>query len=79
LEVDFVLDRGNQRLALLEAKATRTPMPGDAQSLLRLAGSIKRYQVQSWLVHGGGQPREVVAAGVRPATIHQIPRILDAG
>ena len=28
LEVDFVLDNGNRRLTLIEAKATRTPMPG---------------------------------------------------
>ena len=29
LEVDFVVDEGNRRLLLFEAKATRTPMPDD--------------------------------------------------
>jgi len=37
LEVDFVVDEGNRRLLLIEAKATRTPMPDDGRSLTRLA------------------------------------------
>jgi len=40
LEVDFVVDAGNRRLLLIEAKATRTPMPDDGRSLMRLAKAI---------------------------------------
>ena len=42
LEVDFVVDEGDRRLLLIEAKATRTPMPDDARSLARLAAAMKR-------------------------------------
>lgn len=31
---------GNRRLLLIEAKATRTPMPGDARNLARLAAAL---------------------------------------
>ena len=51
LEVDFVLDQGNGHLALVEAKATRTPMPDDARSLRRLARSIGGYTSSAYLVH----------------------------
>jgi predicted AAA+ superfamily ATPase len=50
LEVDFVLDNGNRRLTLIEAKATRTPMPGDAAPLERLAAGIKNYRCERLLV-----------------------------
>ena len=56
LEVDFVVDEGNRRLTLLEAKATRTPMPSDANALVRLADSIKGYTTTSFLVHGRPAP-----------------------
>jgi hypothetical protein len=42
LEVDFVVDEGNRRLLLLEAKATRTPVPDMARPLARLAGAVGR-------------------------------------
>ena len=35
---------------LIEAKATRTPMPGDARSLSRLADAIKAYRCSSFEV-----------------------------
>lgn len=51
LEVDFVVDQGDRRLVLLEAKATKTPLPQMAVSLARLAGGIGRYTSQSFLIH----------------------------
>jgi len=52
LEVDFVVDEGDRRLLLIEAKATRTPMPDDARSLTRLAEAMKRRCVpQAAVVH----------------------------
>ena len=40
LEVDFMVDIGNRRLVLIEAKATRTPMPDDARPIARLLPSL---------------------------------------
>lgn len=40
LEVDFIVDEGNRRLLLIEAKATHTPVPDDARSLKRLATAM---------------------------------------
>lgn len=51
LEVDFVLDKGNRHLILLEAKATQTPMPDDARTMIRLANAIKGYSIDKLLVH----------------------------
>lgn len=62
LEVDFVVDEGNRRLVLIEAKATRTPMPADARSLVRLASSIRDYMTTSFLVHGRSPPDDKLAS-----------------
>ncbi len=53
LEVDFLLDLGNRRLLLMEAKATATPRPDDAKSLLRLRRAITDYEVTAHVVHAG--------------------------
>jgi hypothetical protein len=45
LEVDFLVDLGNRRLALIEAKAPRTPTPQAADPLVRLDRAIKGYDV----------------------------------
>lgn len=42
LEVDFVVEVGNRKLLLIEAKATSTPRPEDAASLLRLMTVAKQ-------------------------------------
>src|SRR5215831_16078327 len=60
LEVDFVLPLGDRRLALLEVKASQTVAPQMSRSLERLSTSIKRYQTDMLLVHGG---KESNAAG----------------
>lgn len=55
LEVDFVVPHGPQRLALIEAKATRTPAPAMAQSLRRLADAVSGSTIKTTclLVHSG--------------------------
>ncbi len=53
LEVDFVIDRGNGRLTLIEVKATRTPTPNAASPLRRLSKAIAGYETTAWLVHDG--------------------------
>lgn len=62
LEVDFIVDTGDRRLLLIEAKATRTPMPDDARSLVRLGRGIARHSVTSFLVHAPGASRAVTTA-----------------
>ena len=71
LEVDFVVPQGDGRLLLLEAKATRTPMPAMAGSMQRLASAMKNYQTRCCLLHlparhETGLP---LAVGVRPAIL----------
>jgi predicted AAA+ superfamily ATPase len=51
LEVDFIVDHGDLRLSLLEAKATRSPSPADAGNLLRLSRAVERYDVRQFVVH----------------------------
>jgi hypothetical protein len=51
LEVDFVVPMGDDRLLLIEAKASRTATPSMAAPLLRLATAAKRYQTELFLVH----------------------------
>lgn len=51
LEIDFLLDLGGRRLAMIEAKATRTPRPRDAEPLQRLDRAIRHYAVRRFVVH----------------------------
>jgi len=53
LEVDFLVDRGNNKLLLLEVKASRTPKPGDAGPMLALKKNIQKHDVSAWVVHTG--------------------------
>jgi len=78
LEVDFVIDLGNRRLALVEAKASRTVRPDMARPLLRLAKAIAGYRLSRCVVHRASRSRAPTAAlcpGVKalPATaVHEL-------
>lgn len=73
LEIDFVVPSGNGRVRLVEAKATRTPLPGMAQPMLRLAGALERNalhagRIDCVLVHRAARGKDVssaLAPGVR--------------
>jgi len=75
LEVDFLVPLGEARLVLLEAKATRTPVPAMAKCLTRLAKSIKKYSTVGYVV---SQPRETkkdfaaLCPGVQSVTVGQL-------
>lgn len=60
LEVDFVVPRGENRLALIEAKATQTPAPGMAKPLLQLMRAVESYEVTAHIVH---QPTRAAVPG----------------
>ena len=68
LEVDFIVPRGENRLTLIEAKATRTPQVSMAKSLRQLLSAIKGHETDAFVVH---QPARsdtvapVLATGVR--------------
>lgn len=80
LEVDFLVDLGNRKLALLEAKATRTPNPGLARPLAALAKNTGSYEARSWLVHsatGEAAKPSALLPGVRSIGIESLGSILD--
>jgi len=51
LEVDFVVPRGDRRLFLIEAKASRTVTPQMGESLARLGKVTSDYGIDSVVVH----------------------------
>lgn len=52
LEVDLLVPLGNKRLALIEAKASRTVRPLDAEPIIRLEkAALKKYALESFVVH----------------------------
>jgi hypothetical protein len=53
LEVDFIVPLGGKTLALIEAKATRTPRPAMAKTMERLAQSMGGYDIRRLLVIEG--------------------------
>jgi hypothetical protein len=62
LEVDFVVPAGGKRIALMEAKASRTVRPAQAAPLLRLAAAMKGYQTRSVLIHRSGREKSATRA-----------------
>jgi predicted AAA+ superfamily ATPase len=66
LEVDFVVDQGAGRLLLIEAKATRTPMPDDSRSLARLMTATGPRTVQRAAVVHADTTEHSTPAPIRP-------------
>jgi predicted AAA+ superfamily ATPase len=80
LEVDFVVPLGGARLALIEAKASRTVRPGDARPLERLTAAVSRYRTRGFVVHRAGKTRPATSAlspGTRALTLADLLRELD--
>lgn len=81
LEVDFLVDLGGRRLALIEAKATKTPLPRAAEPLQRLASAIKGYDVKRYVVHrkpNGQRNMSALAPGVKALTVDRLGEIWRA-
>ncbi len=75
LEVDFVVPAGGRRLLLVEAKASRTVMPGMAGSVRRLSAAITGHEVEGYVVHQ--PPAETaglsaLAPGVRAVGLREL-------
>ena len=77
LEIDFLVDRGNNELLLLEVKASRTPKPFDAAPMLSLKKNIKGRDVSAWLVHAGsGDEPSVLCEGAGAISINALNAVL---
>lgn len=82
LEVDLVVPVAHGRLALVEAKATRTVTPRMADPLDRLAKAVSRYTVSRFLVHRASpkEPRFTgLRAGVRAVGVEDLLRFMEKG
>ncbi len=81
LEVDFLLDLGDRRLALIEAKATRTPTPHMAEPLSRLEKSIKNYEIRRFVVHRalpGRRSLHTLSPGVKALSLDRLADLWHA-
>jgi uncharacterized protein len=68
LEVDFVVPRGDNRLTIIETKATRTPRSNMAKPLRQLLSAIDIYKTEAFVVHQKAKSDVVtpaLAPGVR--------------
>ena len=75
LEVDFILDEGNARLSLIEAKASKSPLPKSAHSLQRLGGAVDRYAVRKFVAHRAqeeGQNLTTLRPGVKAVPLNRL-------
>jgi len=75
LEVDFVVPGGDQKLILLEAKASRTVWPETAESLSRLSKVISNYKVDRFLIYRPSKGKESISAlrpGIKALSIEKL-------
>lgn len=79
LEVDFIVEQGDRRLLLIEAKATRTPTPEMGRSMGRLAIAAAAYKTTCRLVHQpvGQSFPNVLSPQVRTSSIEDLLKSLE--
>ncbi|MCX5810854.1 MAG: ATP-binding protein [Proteobacteria bacterium] len=80
LEVDFIVPSGNQRLLFIQAKASRTVVPGMAEPLERLAGASTHYQIGKYLIHRESKERfqtTALKSGVKALPVSQLGSVLS--
>lgn len=80
LEVDFIVP-AHPGLVLIEAKASRTPLPAMAESLVRLRVAMDQPDTTAVLVHRTTQGTPAAAAlrpGVRAVNVDQLLTMLSA-
>jgi predicted AAA+ superfamily ATPase len=80
LEVDFLIPVRDKRLAVIEAKASRTIKPSDAASIERLEkAALKAYRTDSFIVHMPAQELIGISAlhkGIRAGSYDDIRRMI---
>jgi uncharacterized protein len=79
LEADLLVPLGARHVALIEARASRTVHPRDAESLLRWKRSLDGYAVDLYVVHprsAQDPPWAVVAEGARAVGVERLSEIV---
>ena len=79
LEVDFLVPKKGGRLAMIEAKATRTVRPEAAEALTRLKTAVSGNPVEAFLIHlpaATGPSFSAVRPGVKAMTYRDIPKMV---
>lgn len=79
LEIDLVVPHGPERLLLIEAKSSKTPVPAMAKPLRQLADSMPKHRSDCMVVHGGTAADgagTALAPGVKAVTLIQLLRLL---
>ena len=76
LEVDFVIPIAGRKLFLLEAKASKTPLPKMVEPIERLKKCLKGVHTDSFLIyqassHVGEAAIEALAPGVKALPLHR--------
>lgn len=66
LEIDFVVPLGDDQIALVEAKASRTVHPQDADALVRVQRSVKNDRAHAYVVHRDSRSKTPEGLGIRP-------------
>ena len=72
LEVDFVVPETAARLTLIEAKATRTPRPSDAEPIRRLGRAVGSRSVRGIVVHRGTDEQPALLLGTTAVPITKL-------
>jgi predicted AAA+ superfamily ATPase len=72
LEVDFVVPEAATRLLLIEAKATRTPRPEDAEPIVRLGRAVGRRTVRGLVVHRGAESQPALRPGAEAVPLAEL-------
>jgi predicted AAA+ superfamily ATPase len=80
LEVDFLVPRGDQKIILLEVKASRTVWPETAESLSRLSKVASNYKVDQFLIYRPSKGKESISAlrpGIKALSIEKLLSVLS--
>lgn len=83
LEVDFIAPAANERLLIIEAKATRSLKPEMGVSLNKLARSVSRYKTEKYVVHlnppdGGKGEFHGLCPGIKAVPVSEISSVFSA-
>jgi len=76
LEVDFVVPETAARLLLVEAKATKSPRPGDGEPIARLSRSMGRRSVRGLVVHRGAGGLSALRPGIEALSLAELAAVV---
>lgn len=77
--MDFAVPDAAARLLLIEAKATRTPRPEDAEAIHRLGRALGGRAVRGLLVHRGTGAERALRPGTEAVSLPMLRVIPSRG